>query len=39
MDGFKATGFSGNQLAFFFNPVSSRKLEANYAGLDLKDWT
>jgi hypothetical protein len=31
--------FSGNLLAFTFNLVSSRELEANYGWLDLKDWT
>jgi hypothetical protein len=31
-------GFSGNLLAFIFNQVSSRELEANYGWLGLKDW-
>jgi hypothetical protein len=35
----KAVGFSGNLLAFIFNLVFSRELEANYGWLDLKDWT
>jgi hypothetical protein len=39
MDRLKAVGFSGNLLAFIFNLVSSRELEANYGWLDLEDWT
>jgi hypothetical protein len=39
MDRLKAVGFSGNLLAFVFNLVSSRELEANYGWLDIKDWT
>jgi hypothetical protein len=37
MDKLKAVGFSGNLLAFIFNLVSSRELEANSGWLDLKD--
>jgi hypothetical protein len=39
MDRLKAVDFSGNQLAFIYNLVSSRELEANYGWVDLKDWT
>jgi hypothetical protein len=39
MDRLKAIGSSGTLLAFIFNLVSSRDLEANYGWLDLKDWT
>jgi potassium voltage-gated channel Eag-related subfamily H protein 8 len=35
----RQVGFSGNLLAFIFNLVSARELEANYGWLDLKDWT
>jgi hypothetical protein len=38
MDRLKAVGYSGNLLAFTFNLVSSRELEANYGCLALKDW-
>jgi hypothetical protein len=37
MDKLKAVGLSGNLLAFNFNLVSSRELEANYGWLELKD--
>jgi hypothetical protein len=37
LDKLKAVDFSENLLAFFFNLVSSRELEANYGWLDLKD--
>jgi hypothetical protein len=39
VDRLVAVGFSRNLLAFIFNSVSSRELEANYGWLDLKDWT
>ncbi|PNF30200.1 hypothetical protein B7P43_G08428 [Cryptotermes secundus] len=39
MDRLKAVGFSGNLIAFIFNLVSARELEANYGGVELKDWT
>jgi hypothetical protein len=39
MDRLKAVGFSGDLLAFVFNLVSSRGLEANYGWPDLKDST
>jgi hypothetical protein len=39
MDRLKAVGFSGSLVAFIFNLVSSRELEANYGWLNLKDWT
>jgi hypothetical protein len=38
MDILKAIGFSENLLAFIFNLVSLRELEANYGWLDLRDW-
>jgi hypothetical protein len=39
IDRLKAVGFSGNLLAFIFNLVSSRELEANYGWPNLKAWT
>jgi hypothetical protein len=39
MDRLKEVGFPGYLLAFIFNVVSSRELEANYGWLGLKDWT
>jgi hypothetical protein len=39
IDRLKAVGFLGNLLAFIFNLVSSRELEANYGWLGLKDWS
>jgi hypothetical protein len=39
MDRLKCAGLSGNLLAFIFNLVSPRELEASLGWLDLKNWT
>jgi hypothetical protein len=38
MDRLKGIGFSGNLLAFIFNLVSARELEAYYVWIDFKHW-